>query len=156
MARIESTKPRSFTALHHGRNHLGLYIILCFNTTCFIQTKIVFRTNGYKNMVQKLGVVAHTFNPRTWEAEVGGSMGVQGRPGLQIESRIANTTQGKPVSGKKKKNMASWTKSTAGSQWEMGLSKRLPRVELQIIRREQNSLETLGPPTCPPSLYQTS
>jgi hypothetical protein len=30
-------------------------------------------------------VTVHTFNPRTWEAEAGGSLWVQGQPGLQNE-----------------------------------------------------------------------
>ena len=33
----------------------------------------------------KLGVVAHTFNPSSQEAEAGGSLLVQGQPGLQSE-----------------------------------------------------------------------
>jgi hypothetical protein len=34
-------------------------------------------------------VVVHTFNPSTQEAETGGSLWVQGQPGLQSESRTA-------------------------------------------------------------------
>lgn len=30
-------------------------------------------------------MVAHTFNPSTWEAEVGGSLWAQGKPGLESE-----------------------------------------------------------------------
>ena len=33
----------------------------------------------------ELGVVVHVFNPSTREAEAGGSLSVQGQPGLQSE-----------------------------------------------------------------------
>jgi hypothetical protein len=38
----------------------------------------------YVKNFSQLGVVAHAFNPNTWEAEAGRS-GVQGQPGLQSE-----------------------------------------------------------------------
>ena len=36
-----------------------------------------------QNKKGKLDVVAHIFNPSTWETEAGGLLGVQGQPGLQ-------------------------------------------------------------------------
>ena len=33
----------------------------------------------------ELGVMAHAFNPSTWEAEASGSLCVEGQPSLQIE-----------------------------------------------------------------------
>ena len=53
------------------------------------------------------GMVAHTFNPSTWEAEAGGFL--SSRPAWsQVSSRTAKATQRSPVSknqkkGKKKK-----------------------------------------------------
>jgi hypothetical protein len=47
-------------------------------------------------------MVAHAFNPSTWEAEAGGFL--SSRPGLvyKVSSRTARTTQRNPVSEKKK------------------------------------------------------
>lgn len=33
--------------------------------------------------------MAHVFNPRTWDTEAGGSLQIQGKPGLNIEFRLA-------------------------------------------------------------------
>lgn len=35
-----------------------------------------------KNKTQKLGMVARTFNPRTWETKAGGSLWIPCEPGL--------------------------------------------------------------------------
>lgn len=36
-----------------------------------------------KNTYSRLAEVAHAFNPSTWEAGTGGSLGIQGQPGLR-------------------------------------------------------------------------
>ena len=47
----------------------------------------------------------HAFNPSTWEAETGGSLGVQGQPGLQeLVPGQAPKLQRSPVSKKPKQN----------------------------------------------------
>jgi hypothetical protein len=55
------------------------------------------------------GVVVHTFNPSTWEAEAGGFLSLS--PGWSTESsRTARATQRNPVSKnqKKKKKLCNW------------------------------------------------
>ena len=52
----------------------------------------------------KLVVVAHTFNPSSWEAEAGGSLSVRGQSGLQSEFKDSQCyyTE-KPISKNQKK-----------------------------------------------------
>jgi hypothetical protein len=56
-------------------------------------------------MVQSRAVVAHAFNPSTWEAEAGGFLSL--RPALvyKVSSRTARATQRNPVSKNKKKKI---------------------------------------------------
>jgi hypothetical protein len=42
-------------------------------------------TGVYKNRERNWAMMVHTFNPRTWEAEAGESLGVQDQPGLPSE-----------------------------------------------------------------------
>ena len=57
----------------------------------------MYRTTGW------VVVVAHAFNPDTSEVEAGAFLRVQGKPGLQSESRTVNAvTQSNPVSKKQK------------------------------------------------------
>jgi hypothetical protein len=51
----------------------------------------------------KLGVVAHTFNPSTWEAEAGGFLS-SGQPGLQSEFQDRETLSQKTKKQKQKQN----------------------------------------------------
>jgi hypothetical protein len=48
------------------------------------------------------GVVAHTFNPSTWEAEVGENFWVRGQPGLQSEFQDSQDYTEKPCLEKTK------------------------------------------------------
>ena len=50
------------------------------------------------------GVVAHVFNPRTWEAEAGGFLS-QGQPGLQSEFLNSQGYTEKPCLEKKQKKV---------------------------------------------------
>jgi hypothetical protein len=52
-------------------------------------------------LFSKLGVVAHTFNPSTWEAEAG-DFWVQGQPGLQSEFQDSQGYTEKPYLEKQK------------------------------------------------------
>jgi hypothetical protein len=56
-----------------------------------------------KKDVNSWAVVAHAFNPNTWEAEAGGFLSL--RPVYKVSSRTARATQRNPVSKKKKKKM---------------------------------------------------
>jgi hypothetical protein len=47
-------------------------------------------------------VVAHAFNPSTWEAEAGGSHEFEASLVYKVSSRTARATQRNPVSKKKK------------------------------------------------------
>jgi hypothetical protein len=49
------------------------------------------------------GVVAHAFNPSTWEAEAGGFW-VRGQPGLESEFQDSQGSTHKPCLKKKKKS----------------------------------------------------
>jgi hypothetical protein len=49
-------------------------------------------------------VVAHAFNPSTWEAEAGGSLLVQGQPSLQSEFQDSQGYTEKPCLDKPKTN----------------------------------------------------
>ena len=51
-------------------------------------------------IIAKPGIVAHTFNPSTAEAEAGGYLWVPGQPGLQTENQT-NQDYIDPVSKKK-------------------------------------------------------
>jgi hypothetical protein len=51
----------------------------------------------------KPGVVAHTFNPSTWEAEAGGSLEFEASLVYKVSSRTARAIQRNPVSKKTKK-----------------------------------------------------
>jgi hypothetical protein len=48
-------------------------------------------------------VVAHAFNPSTWEAEAGGSLEFEASLVYRVSSRTTRATQRNPVSKKKKK-----------------------------------------------------
>jgi hypothetical protein len=55
------------------------------------------------------GMVAHTFNASTWEAEAGGSLWVGGQPGLQSEFQDSQGYTEKPcLEEEKKKNHLFW------------------------------------------------
>jgi hypothetical protein len=45
-------------------------------------------------------VVAHAFNPSTWEAEAGGSSEFEASLVYRVSSRTARATQRNPVSGR--------------------------------------------------------
>ena len=47
-------------------------------------------------------MVAHTFNPSTWEAEAGGSLEFKASLVYRVSCRAARTTQRNPVSKNKK------------------------------------------------------
>jgi hypothetical protein len=47
-----------------------------------------------RNMM--MGVVAHAFNPNTWEAETGGFLSSRGQPGLQSEFQDSQSYTEKP------------------------------------------------------------
>lgn len=74
--------------------------------------------NGIKhvlpqNTLNKLGLVAHTFNPRTWEAEANRSLGVCGQLDLHTEFQISQGYTVRPVS--KNKNSVFLTYNHKGS-----------------------------------------
>ena len=55
----------------------------------------------FENLSVSWTEVAHAFNIRTWEAEIGRSLRVQGQPGLQeLGPGQAPKLQSKPVSKK--------------------------------------------------------
>jgi hypothetical protein len=60
-----------------------------------------------KKSIQNRAVVAHAFNPSTWEAEAGG---FQGQPGLQSEFQDSQGYREKPCLEKKKIN-SKWIKT---------------------------------------------
>jgi hypothetical protein len=51
----------------------------------------------------KPGVVAHAFNPSTWEAEAGGFLSSRPAWSTKVSSRTARATQRNPVSKNQKK-----------------------------------------------------
>jgi hypothetical protein len=53
-----------------------------------------------RNQKCKPGVVAHTFNPSTWEAEAGGSLEFEASLVYKVSSRTARAIQRNPVSKK--------------------------------------------------------
>jgi hypothetical protein len=53
-------------------------------------------------MKEKPGVVAHTFDPSTWEAETGGFLSSRSLV-YRVSSRTARATQRNPVLKKRKK-----------------------------------------------------
>jgi hypothetical protein len=65
-----------------------------------IEIKVCKKIDGLKP-----GVVAHTFNPSTWEAEAGRFLSSRPAWSYKMSSRTARATQRKPVSKKKKKLM---------------------------------------------------
>jgi hypothetical protein len=66
-------------------------------------SRYVYSTQFSLKSIISTGVVAHTFNPSTREAEAGGLLNL--RPGLvyRVSSRTARAIQRNPVWGKKKK-----------------------------------------------------
>jgi hypothetical protein len=62
----------------------------------------VYRSRGIKKIKFSRAVVAHTFNPSTWEAEAGGFLSFQGQPGLQSEFQDSQGYTEKPCLGKPK------------------------------------------------------
>jgi hypothetical protein len=62
------------------------------------------RKTSYKNAMPQLGVVVHTFNPSTWEAEAGRFLSLRSAYSVyRMSSRTARATQRTPASKKKKK-----------------------------------------------------
>jgi hypothetical protein len=57
----------------------------------------------FKIYLFKPGVVAHAFNPSTWEAEAGGFLEFEASLVYRVSSRTAKATQRNPVSKKAKK-----------------------------------------------------
>jgi len=64
----------------------------------------IFLTNHFvhKDSFSGWAVVAHTFNPSTWEAEAGGFLSSEASLVYRVNSRTARATQRNPVSKKKK------------------------------------------------------
>jgi hypothetical protein len=60
-----------------------------------------------KEKQQKMSwaVVAHTFNPSTWEAEAGGFLEFKASLVYRVSSRTARATRRNPVSKGKKKTL---------------------------------------------------
>jgi hypothetical protein len=58
---------------------------------------------GQLESVLSSGVVAHTFNPITWEAEASSSLWVQGQPGLHNEFQDSQGYKVRPCLKKTKK-----------------------------------------------------
>lgn len=74
----------------------------------------------------KLGMVLHNFNPNTWEAGTGKSLGLKTSLVIKVSSRIARATHGNPVlEGGSYKTKVSWDSIqgtlAATFSWKWGL-----------------------------------
>jgi hypothetical protein len=59
-------------------------------------------------------VVAHAFNPSTWEAEAGGFLSSKASLVYKVSSRTARAIKGNPVSKKQKQNKTKQKKLKLG------------------------------------------
>jgi hypothetical protein len=73
-----------------------LYAMLCYAMLCYAMLLAYWRD-----------MVAHTFNPRTWEAEAGGYLWVWGQPGLysKFQDSQSYITKRSCLKDQKKKNL---------------------------------------------------
>jgi hypothetical protein len=70
---------------------------------CWGKGKNMIKICCIKNVLGESGVVVHTFNPSTWEAEAGRFLSSRPAWSYKVSSRTTRATQRNPVSKKKKK-----------------------------------------------------
>jgi hypothetical protein len=90
----------------HGSSLTGIRspALTLLSSYRFISSFLLLLFLFFKDLFYWPGLVAHAFNPSTWEAEAGGFLSFDASLVYKVSSRTARAIQRNPVSKNKKQN----------------------------------------------------